>query len=95
MRSHLNAEATPWIAVAAADDDAKTVAAYDSQGHTHAVDTARTDRPLYVLDIDVTKAHRAGLKVLQKAFADKGLTSLPSKPANSADAASRGSRPSR
>ncbi|MFH9967711.1 DUF3103 family protein [Streptomyces mirabilis] len=89
MRSHLNAEATPWIAVAAADDHAKTITAYDSQGHTHAVDTARVpDRPLYVLDIDVTKAHRAGLEVLQKAFADKGLTSLPSKPANSADAAS-------
>ncbi|MFE2694755.1 DUF3103 family protein [Streptomyces mirabilis] len=91
MRSHLNSDVTPWIAVAAAADDAKSLTAYDSQGHAHAVDTARVpDRPLYVLDIDVTKAHRAGLKVLQKAFADKGLTSLPSKAANSAHAAAAG-----
>ncbi|MER6221149.1 DUF3103 family protein [Streptomyces sp900105755] len=90
MRSHLKAGVTPWIAVAAADDDARTITAYDSQGHAHAVETARVpERPLYILDIDVTKAHRAGLKVLQKAFADKGLTSLPSsKAANGADAAS-------
>ncbi|MGY5056835.1 DUF3103 family protein [Streptomyces sp. 900105755] len=90
MRSHLKAGVTPWIAVAAAADDAKTITAYDSQGHAHAVDTARIpERPLYILDIDVTKAHRAGLKVLQEAFADKGLTSLPSsKAANSSNAAS-------
>lgn len=89
MRSNLNAEVTPWIAVAAADDDAKSITAYDSQGRAHAVDTARVPgRPLYVLDIDVTKAHRAGLKVLQKAFADKGLTSLP-KATESVDAANR------
>ncbi|MET9088935.1 DUF3103 family protein [Streptomyces sp. NPDC004237] len=89
MRSHLNAGVTPWIAVAAADDDAGSITAYDRQGRAHSVDTARVpDRPLYILDIDVTKAHRAGLKVLRKAFADKGLTSLPSKTANSADSAS-------
>ncbi|MGY5010560.1 DUF3103 family protein [Streptomyces sp. 900105755] len=90
MRSRLKAGVTPWIAVAAADDDAKTITAYDSQGHAHAVDTARIpERPLYILDIDVTKAHRAGLKVLQEAFADKSLTSLPSsKAANSSNAAS-------
>ncbi|MEW1780016.1 DUF3103 family protein [Streptomyces sp. NPDC086777] len=85
MRSHLKADATPWIAVAAAADDARTITAYDGQGHAHAVGTAQVpDRPLYILDIDVTKAHRAGLKVLQKAFADNGLTSLPSKAADGA-----------
>ncbi|MFJ3776159.1 DUF3103 family protein [Streptomyces sp. NPDC090075] len=84
MRSHLNADVTPWIAVAAADDDARSITAYDRQGRAHSVDTARVpDRPLYILDIDVTKAHRAGLKVLRKAFADKGLTPL----VNSASAA--------
>ncbi|MFG2943045.1 DUF3103 family protein [Streptomyces sp. NPDC048282] len=77
MRSHLNADVTPWIAVAAADDAAASITAYDRQGRAHSVDTARVpDRPLYILDIDVTKAHRAGLKVLRKAFADKGLTPL-------------------
>ncbi|MFF5144829.1 DUF3103 family protein [Streptomyces sp. NPDC013157] len=90
MRSHLNAEVTPWIAVAAPDDDAKDITAYDSRGHAHTIGTAHVpDRPLYILDIDVTKAHRAGLKVLRKAFTDKGLNSLPKKAAaNSADAAS-------
>ncbi|MEV7323913.1 DUF3103 family protein [Streptomyces sp. NPDC093970] len=89
MRAALGADVTPWIAVAAAADDARTITAYDSQGRAHAVDTARVpDRPMYILDIDVTKAHRAGLKVLQKAFADKGLTSLP-KAADSAATANR------
>ncbi|MFE2583718.1 DUF3103 family protein [Streptomyces sp. NPDC059378] len=76
MRAHLKTDTTPWVAVAAADDDAKTLTAYDSQGRAHTVGTARVpDRPLYVLDIDVTKAHRAGLAVLDKALAAKGLTS--------------------
>ncbi|MFD7880133.1 DUF3103 family protein [Streptomyces sp. NPDC059766] len=76
MRAHLKTDTTPWVAVAAADDDAKTLTAYDSQGRAHTVSTARVpDRPLYVLDIDVTKAHRAGLAVLDKALAAKGLTS--------------------
>ena len=92
MRSHLNADVTPWIAVAAADDEATSITAYDSKGRAHSVDTARVpDRPLYILDIDVTKAHRAGLKVLRKAFADKGLTSLPATAANSAGAANSAS----
>ncbi|MEU9977980.1 DUF3103 family protein [Streptomyces sp. NPDC051014] len=78
MRSGLTAGATPWIAVAATADDARSLTAYDSQGRAHVVDTARVpDRPLYVLDIDVTKAHRAGLRVLQHAFVDKGLASRP------------------
>ncbi|GGM96457.1 DUF3103 family protein [Streptomyces fuscichromogenes] len=77
-RPHLDAGVTPRIAVAAADDHAKDITAYDSQGHAHAVDAARVpDRPLYILDIDVTKAHRVGLKVLQKAFADKAPASRP------------------
>ncbi|MFJ9346638.1 DUF3103 family protein [Streptomyces sp. NPDC101237] len=87
MRSGLTAGATPWIAVAATADDAKTLTAYDSQGRTHSVDTARVpDRPLYILDIDVTKAHRAGLRVLQQAFVDKGLASRPKAAAGAAAA---------
>ncbi|MFJ8158326.1 DUF3103 family protein [Streptomyces sp. NPDC094468] len=87
MRSGLTAGATPWIAVAATADDARSLTAYDSQGRAHVVDTARVpDRPLYVLDIDVTKAHRAGLRVLQNAFADKGLASRPKTAAGAAAA---------
>ncbi|MGX1540934.1 DUF3103 family protein [Streptomyces adustus] len=74
MRAHLKADTTPWVAVAATDDHAKSLTAYDNQGRAHAVDTAHVpDRPLYVLDIDVAKAHRAGLAVLDKALAAKGL----------------------
>jgi hypothetical protein len=83
MRSRLSADATPWVAVAASDDHAQTLTAYDSQGRAHAVDTARVpDRPLYILDVDVAKAHRAGLALLHKALADKGLDSPAAKSPN-------------
>ncbi|MFJ3231124.1 DUF3103 family protein [Streptomyces sp. NPDC086787] len=79
MRARLTAAVDPWVAVAAADDHAGSITAYDSRGRSHTVDTARVpDRPLYVLDIDVSKAHRAGLEVLRKAFADRGLAASPS-----------------
>ncbi|GGN88764.1 hypothetical protein GCM10011579_082780 [Streptomyces albiflavescens] len=88
MRPHLSADATPWVAVAAADDHARTITAYDSQGRAHAVDTTRVpERPLYVLDIDVSKAHRVGLTVLRQALADKGLAAQPTESASTADAA--------
>ncbi|GAA3046057.1 DUF3103 family protein [Streptomyces glomeratus] len=88
MRAHLSADATPWIAVAAADDHAKTITAYDSQGRSHAVDVTRVpERPLYILDIDVSKAHRAGLAVLRKELADKGLNAQPAKRASASAAA--------
>ncbi|MFI1368816.1 DUF3103 family protein [Streptomyces griseochromogenes] len=74
MRPRLRAGITPWVAVAAADGHAKALTAYDSRGRAHAVDTARVpERPLYILDIDVSKAHRAGLAVLHKALAGKDL----------------------
>ncbi|MGV9249087.1 DUF3103 family protein [Streptomyces sp. NPDC003710] len=88
MRAHLSADATPWIAVAAADDHAKTITAYDSQGRSHAVDVTRVpERPLYILDIDVSKAHRAGLAVLRTELADKGLNAQPAKRASASAAA--------
>ncbi|MFJ3307463.1 DUF3103 family protein [Streptomyces sp. NPDC086549] len=88
MRSRLSTHATPWVAVAAADDHARTITAYDSQGRRHTVDATRVpERPLYVLDIDVSKAHRAGMTVLRNALVDKGLNSLSDKPASTSDAA--------
>ncbi|MEU9986827.1 DUF3103 family protein [Streptomyces sp. NPDC048045] len=87
MRRHLSADATPWVAVAAADDHARALTAYDSRGRAHAVATSRVpERPLYILDVDVSKAHRAGLAVLDKAFADKGLDSPGAASANTAAA---------
>ncbi|WP_030174663.1 DUF3103 family protein [Streptomyces sp. NRRL S-813] len=88
MRARLRADTTPWVAVAAADDHATTLTAYDSQGGRHTVDTARVpERPLYVLDIDVSKAHRAGMAVLRDALAAAGLDRLPDKPVSTLDAA--------
>ncbi|MEU6370061.1 DUF3103 family protein [Streptomyces sp. NPDC046931] len=88
MRAHLSADATPWVAVAAADDHAKTITAYDSQGRRHAVDVTRVPaRPLYILDVDVSKAHRAGQAVLRKALADKGLNAQPARHASASAAA--------
>lgn len=74
MRRQLSTTVTPWVAVAAADDHARTITAFDSRGRRHAVDTRRIpDRPLYIVDIDVSRAHRAGLEILDKALARKGL----------------------
>ncbi|MFF9157570.1 DUF3103 family protein [Streptomyces sp. NPDC014846] len=88
MRGRLEAGATPWVAVAAADERTRTITAYDSRGRAHAVDATRVpDRPLYVLDIDVAKAHRAGLAVLRGALADKGLAAPRDRAANGAGAA--------
>ncbi|MET8446798.1 DUF3103 family protein [Streptomyces sp. NPDC005209] len=75
MRPHLTAASAPWVAVAATDDHAKTLTAYDSQGRRHTIDTSKVpDRPLYIVDIDVAKAHRAGLAVLHEELVAKGLS---------------------
>ncbi len=88
MRAHLSVGTTPWVAVAAADDHARALTAYDSRGRAHVVDTSRVpERPLYILDVDVSKARRAGLAVLHKALADKGLDSPGVTSANAPDAA--------
>lgn len=74
MRRRLSATSVPWVAVAAADDHARTLTAYDSGGRRHAVDTRRVpEQPLYIVDIDVSQAHRAGLEVLDKALAQNHL----------------------
>jgi hypothetical protein len=74
MRRHLSTAGTPWVAVAAADDHAQTITAYDSRGRRHAVDTRRVpEQPLYIVDIDVSRAHQAGLEILDNALARKGM----------------------
>ncbi|MGW0083025.1 DUF3103 family protein [Streptomyces sp. NPDC003393] len=78
MRARLSADTVPWVAVAAADDHATALTAYDSEGNRHTVDTARVpEQPLYVLDIDVSKAHRAGMTVLRNTLSAGGLDRLP------------------
>ncbi|MFF4249386.1 DUF3103 family protein [Streptomyces sp. NPDC001822] len=76
MRDSLAGGVTPWVAASAYDDDAPTVTAYDSLGRGHTVD-ARTapSHPVYVLDIDGSKALAAGLRVLEDQLGRQGLTS--------------------
>ncbi|WP_432586256.1 DUF3103 family protein [Streptomyces sp. HD1123-B1] len=75
MRADLKAGQAPLIAVASNDDRAGKVTAYDSKGVAHTLD-ARTapDRPVYVLDIDESKAMAAGMRVLREEFAARGLS---------------------
>ncbi|GAA3883130.1 DUF3103 family protein [Streptomyces sp. NPDC003631] len=76
MRAALAAGTTPWVAAATSDDDAATVTAYDSRGRAHTLD-ARTapSHPVYVVDIDGSKALAAGLGVLNDELARYGVDS--------------------
>ena len=93
----LAAGATPLVAAAADDDDAATVTAYDSRGGARHISSARQapDRPVYVIDVDVTKAMSAGLALVGEQFAKAGLSSpavaaVPSRGAPAAQAATGG-----
>jgi hypothetical protein len=75
MRKDLKAGAVPLVAAATGDDHAKTITAYDSHGAAHTLDARKTpDRPVYVLDIDESKALAAGMKVMRQEFSKHGLT---------------------
>ncbi|GAA2834486.1 hypothetical protein GCM10010441_68740 [Kitasatospora paracochleata] len=75
MRAALDAGAAPLVAVAVADEHARTIRAYDSAGRVHTLDAARVPaQPVYLVDLDGAKALAAGTAVLQKEFADRGLT---------------------
>lgn len=76
MRAALTPGATPLVAVANNDDSATTVTAYDSSGRAHILSARQTPRqPVYVVDIDVTKAMATGLAQLNRQFTKNGLTS--------------------
>lgn len=92
MRAALAAGATPWVAAAVTDDDDRTVTAYDSQGRAHQLDarTAPATQPVYVVDIDSTKALAAGLDVVRKELAKAGIASAAPTNTLSATAATAG-----
>ncbi|MET9587345.1 DUF3103 family protein [Streptomyces sp. NPDC006539] len=74
MREDLTGGAVPLVAAAPADDAAETITAYDSQGRAHTLDAREVpQRPVYVVDIDVSKALAAGLGVLRAEFAKHGV----------------------
>ncbi|WP_066952168.1 DUF3103 family protein [Streptomyces lushanensis] len=90
MRGALTAGTLPLVAAAGTDDDAETITAYDSRGRAHTLDARTTpDRPVYVVDIDVTKAMAAGLGVVDKELAKHGLSSAEATEASKATEGSR------
>ncbi|MDR3084126.1 MAG: DUF3103 domain-containing protein [Streptomyces sp.] len=83
MRASLSAGETPWVAAAVSDDDATTVTAYDSQGRAHRLDARKAPtRPVYVVDIDSSKALAAGLDVLREELVKDGVQSVAPGTAN-------------
>ncbi|MEV0533244.1 DUF3103 family protein [Kitasatospora sp. NPDC050463] len=74
MRAALDAGAPPLVATAVADDDARTVRAYDTAGRAHALDAkAVPGQPVYLVDIDTARTLAAGTAVLQREFGALGL----------------------
>ncbi|MFJ9819409.1 DUF3103 family protein [Streptomyces sp. NPDC101151] len=86
MRAALTAGTTPWVAVAASDDDTTAVTAYDSHGRAHTLD-ARTApaHPVYVVDLDGSKALAAGLEVLGAELQRRGVASAAAAPTAAPD----------
>ncbi|MET9482213.1 DUF3103 family protein [Streptomyces sp. NPDC006638] len=89
MRAELASGTAPLVAAATTDDSAETITAYDSRGRAHTLDARRTpDRPVYVVDIDVSRAMAAGLKTLNKELTARGLTTPAKQLSTSASASS-------
>ncbi|MFE5549918.1 DUF3103 family protein [Streptomyces sp. NPDC056534] len=76
MRAALAAGVTPWVVAAVNDDGAEFVSAYDANGQIHALDVrSAPTRPVYVVDIDGSKALAAGLDVMREVLHRQGLSS--------------------
>ncbi|MFF3393265.1 DUF3103 family protein [Streptomyces sp. NPDC002669] len=74
MRNRLSSGSAPLVAAAPSDDDASTFTAYDSRGAAHELSLDRApDRPVYLVDVDGTKAVAEGLEVIDRALRSKGL----------------------
>ncbi|MFJ2397907.1 DUF3103 family protein [Streptomyces sp. NPDC087843] len=90
MRGALTSGTAPWVVPATSDDDATSVVAYDSHGRTHTLDARHTpSHPVYVVDIDGSKALAAGLDVLDEQFRRYGLDSAAPAATPRADATKR------
>ncbi len=76
MRTALAAGATPWVAAATQDENATTVTAYDNRGRAHTLDARKAPaHPVYIVDIDSSKALAAGLDVLTEELSRYGVHS--------------------
>ncbi|MDY0815725.1 DUF3103 family protein [Kitasatospora purpeofusca] len=74
MRAALDAGAAPLVATAGTDEHAHTVRAYDTAGRVRGLDAATLPtRPVYLVDIDTAKALTAGIDLLQRELAARGI----------------------
>ncbi|NDK28304.1 DUF3103 family protein [Streptomyces sp. TR1341] len=88
MRAALAAGTAPWVAAAVSDDDATTVTAYDSRGRAHRLDARTTPaHPVYVVDVDSSKALAAGMDVLREELVKDGVRSAAPVAVNTAHTA--------
>ncbi|MFD7392404.1 DUF3103 family protein [Streptomyces sp. NPDC059852] len=86
------ARTAPLVA-SAPSEDAEVVVAYDSAGRAHELDATKApDRPVYVVGVDGQTALDAGLKVIGKELAARGLSrpEATTAPSASASAAASG-----
>ncbi|MFJ3138119.1 DUF3103 family protein [Streptomyces sp. NPDC086843] len=74
MRGALTAGTRPWVAAATSDDG--PVTAYDNEGQIHTLDAREAPaHPVYVVDLDGSRALAAGLDVLNEELARRGVRS--------------------
>ncbi|MET9917198.1 DUF3103 family protein [Streptomyces sp. NPDC006435] len=74
MRNRLVQGSAPLVAAAPSDDDVSTFTAYDSRGVAHELSQDRAPgRPVYLVDVDGSKAVAEGLKVIDRTLRSKGL----------------------
>ncbi len=93
MAGRLKPGTTPLVAATITGDKATSVAAYDAAGrsHTLSVHNAPT-QAVYVVDIDVSKAAKAGMDVMRQTFTKAGLDAS-TLTANAAPAAGTAAHP--
>lgn len=75
MRAALRRGESPLVAAAQSDDTATTVTAYDSSGARVTLDATRLpSRPVFVVDVDTSRALPEGLEVMRTTLARHGFT---------------------
>lgn len=91
MRDELAAGRAPLVVAAPADEAADTVTAFDSRGGTHRLDVRNVpERPVYIVDVDASRALSAGLNVLRAELAAHGLAEAVTRVPNDTAAAQAG-----
>lgn len=77
MRAALASGAAPVVAAAPTDDAVTAVTAYDLHGGVVTLDAVTLpQRPVFVVDVDITKALPMGLNVIRTALGAHGITGV-------------------